>query len=134
MFLSLCLSANGQADISGLWKTIDDVTGEAKSHVEIIKKEDNKYYGTVMKLLLEPEDTKCTNCKGEKKGQKIKGMQILKDLQVYKDYWSYGKILDPENGKEYKCSIWMEGNDTLVLRGYIGISALGRSQKWHRVE
>lgn len=125
-------SLNAQDQIVGIWKTVDDETGEIKSHVEI-SKDGDEYIGKVIKLLLKPEDTLCTECKGAKKDQKIVGMEILSGLQTYKDYWSYGKILDPANGKEYKCSAWMEGDDTIVLRGYIGISALGRSQKWHRV-
>ena len=49
--------------------------------------------------------------------------------------WSGGKILDPENGKTYKCKLWFEeGNDNqLNMRGYIGISLLGRNQQWQRV-
>lgn len=131
----LLASANviAQDQIVGTWKTVDDNTGEIKSHVEITKDGD-EYRGKVIQLLLKPADTVCTSCKGDKKGQKVVGMQILNGLRTYKDYWSYGKILDPENGKEYKCSVWMEGEDTIVLRGYIGISALGRSQKWHRVK
>ena len=127
------LSLNAQDEIVGTWKTVDDETGEIKSHV-VISKDGDKYKGTVTRLLLKPEDTVCTECKGDKKGKKIVGMEILNGLKVYKDYWSYGKILDPANGKEYKCSAWMEGDDTIVLRGYIGISAIGRSQKWHRVK
>lgn len=119
----------------GLWKTIDDNTGEAKSHVEIYEK-DGKLHGKVVKLLIKPMDTICDNCKGDKKDKPVVGMEILSDLQTYKDYWSYGQIMDPENGKYYKCNVWFEdGNtDILKLRGYIGMAALGRNQDWHRVK
>ena len=127
------MTLTAQDQILGVWKTIDDETGEIKSHVEI-SKDGDAYVGKVVRLLLKPEDTLCTECKGAKKDQKIVGMEILKDLVVYKDYWSYGKILDPANGKEYKCSAWLESEDVIVLRGYVGISALGRSQKWERVK
>jgi len=127
---SLCF---GQSEITGVWKTIDDVTGEAKSHIEIYEDGD-KYYGKVKELLLKPADTVCDNCPREKKGRPLVGMILLRGLEAYKDYYSYGRILDPENGKEYKCSAWMDGEDKLVLRGYIGISALGRSQNWYRVK
>ncbi len=117
----------------GIWKTIDDETKEAKSHVEIYEV-DGKLHGKVVKLLKDASTTVCENCTGDKKNQPIEGMEILTSLSKYKDYWSYGKILDPANGKTYKCSAWLEGPDKLKLRGYIGISALGRNQEWHRVE
>ena len=116
----------------GIWKTIDDDDGEAASHIEIYEK-DGVYHGKVIKLLRDPEDTICKECDGDKKNQKIVGMEILWNLKKYKDYWSYGKILDPKNGKVYKCNIRLNNNDKLTLRGYIGIPALGRSQVWYRI-
>jgi len=130
--LAFSFSALAQKSPVGLWKTIDDATGDAKSHIEIYE-QDGKYYGKVTKLLLKPADTLCEKCNGAKKNKPVVSMVILEGLKSYKDYWSYGRILDPENGKTYKCSIWMEGNDKLKVRGYVGISALGRSQNWQRV-
>lgn len=117
----------------GTWKTIDDVTGEAKSHVKIFEKS-GKYHCEITKLLQRPADTLCDQCPGDKKNKLVLGLEIMWGLKPYKDYWSYGEILDPENGKTYKCSIWLEGDDILKVRGYIGISALGRTQTWHRVK
>ena len=128
--LQVCICF-GQGDIVGTWKTVDDVSGDAKSLMEIYKDGD-KYYGKVKELLLKPADTVCEKCPGKKKDQPLVGMVLLRELETYKDYYSYGRILDPENGKEYKCSIWMDDEDTLIVRGYIGISALGRSQNWYR--
>jgi uncharacterized protein (DUF2147 family) len=137
-FLSLvviaffCLPLFAQSPV-GVWKTIDDETGEAKSHVEIYEK-NGKYYGKVIQLLQKPNDTLCDACPGDKKDKKIVGMEILWDLEPYRDYWSYGQVLDPENGKIYKCSIWLEENDKITIRGYIGVSLVGRNQEWHRVK
>ena len=122
-----------QPELTGTWKTIDDVTGDAKSHIEIYE-EGGKFYGKVKELLLKPADTVCEKCPGEKKDKPLVGMILLRGLETYKDYYSYGRILDPENGKEYKCSVWIDEADKLVVRGYIGISALGRSQNWYRVK
>ena len=127
------LQLSAQDSPLGTWKTIDDETGEAKSYVEIFEK-DGKLCGKVTKLLQSAPDTKCDLCPGDKKDQLVMGMEILWDLETYKDYWSYGRILDPNNGKTYKCSIWLENEDHLKVRGYIGISALGRSQDWYRVK
>lgn len=116
----------------GVWKTIDDETGAAKSHVEIYEK-DGKLYGKIVKLLQREPDVLCVPCPGAKKNQKVLGMEILWDLKPYDDYWSYGKILDPEAGKEYKCNISMNGQNKLDVRGYIGFAALGRTQTWERI-
>ena len=130
--LLVTYSVNGQSAV-GTWKTVDDNTGEAKSHIEIY--EDNGVlYGKVTSLLLKPADTICEACKGDKKDQPLIGMILLQDLVAEKDYWSGGTIMDPENGKSYKCKISLDGPDKLKVRGYIGIEALGRSQYWHRVQ
>ncbi len=126
-------TSSAQRNPVGTWKTIDDETGQAKSYVKIYEK-DGKFYGKVVKLLQSSPDKKCDACPGDKKGKPILGMVVLWDLQPYRDYWSYGYIMDPNNGKTYKCSIWFEDENTLKVRGYIGISALGRTQVWYRVE
>lgn len=46
--------------------------------------------------------------------------------------WTGGKIYDPKNGKTYSCKIAMENNNTLKVRGYIGISLIGRTDTWTR--
>lgn len=117
----------------GIWKTIDDETGAAKSHVEIFEK-NGKFYGKIVKLLQREPDVVCIECPGAKKNQKVLGLEIIWDMKSYDDYWSYGKILDPESGKEYKCNISLAGNDKLDVRGYVGFAALGRTQTWIRVE
>ena len=136
-FFSLCLLLNqailAQTGIVGTWETIDDGTGEAKSHIEITEK-DGKYFGTIKQLLKSSPDKTCDACPGEKKNKPLVGMVLLENLEPYKDYYSYGKILDPESGKVYKCSVWVDNPDQLIVRGYIGFSALGRSQNWHRVK
>lgn len=116
----------------GTWQTIDDVSGEPKSYIEIFEK-NGKLFGKIVKLLPSTKVTHCTNCTGDKKGKPLVGMIILEDLKPYKDYWSYGKVLDPQSGKTYKSSLWVE-NDKIIVRGYVGVSALGRSQTWLKVK
>ncbi|MEL7020811.1 MAG: DUF2147 domain-containing protein [Bacteroidota bacterium] len=117
----------------GTWKTIDDNTGKARSHIEIFEQGD-KLYGKIVKLLESPADKLCDQCSGDKKGKPLMNMVILSDLKPYKDYWSYGSIMDPETGKVYKANVSLNGTDKLDVRGYIGIAALGRTQTWHRVK
>ena len=118
----------------GTWKTIDDETKQAKSYVEIFEK-DGKLYGKVTKILTKgKEDAKCTDCSGALKNKPILGMQILSGLKKDGKEWNGGKIIDPNSGKEYKATMSLNGNDKLDVRGFIGISLVGRTQTWQRVK
>lgn len=132
-FVLFACALQAQTDPIGLWKTIDDETGDAKSYVRISEK-NGKLYGKVEKLLLKPQDTRCTACEGDKKDQLVVGMEILTDLEKDGDAWEDGEILDPKNGSTYSCYIELENDNKLKVRGYIGISIVGRTQYWYRVE
>lgn len=133
MVLVLAVSISAQAQsIVGKWKTIDDNTGKEKSIIEIYEK-GGKYYGKVTKLLNPSKaDPKCDNCTGTDKGKPIVGLVIIKDLEKKGNEYSGGKITDPESGKEYKCTVKLNGTDKLDVRGYVGISLLGRTQTWQK--
>lgn len=121
-------------DVFGKWKTIDDVTGEAKSILEIYER-DGKVYGKVAEILnKEHANDVCTECKGKNKDIPIVGLEIMKGLEKDGDTYEDGTIIDPESGKEYKCYIELEEDNKLKVRGYIGFSLLGRTQYWYRVE
>ncbi|NIF04198.1 DUF2147 domain-containing protein [Chryseobacterium sp. Tr-659] len=119
------------AQIEGKWKTIDDETKQAKSIVEIFKKSDGKYYGKVSQLLIKPADPNCTVCKDDRKGKPILGLEIIRGLSKDGDEFSGGTITDPKTGKTYKCTITRKG-DKLNVRGYLGVSLLGRTQVWEK--
>lgn len=134
LFICLfCLGLHAQSP-SGIWKTVDDETDTAKSHIEIFE-QDGKFYGKIIKLLDSEPGVVCDNCSGNKKDQPILGMVILESLESYNDYWSSGLILDPENGNEYKCSVWFEEKNTeeLKVRGKHW-TGLYRTQTWYRVK
>jgi len=118
----------------GTWKTIDDETGKEKSLVEIYEK-DGELYGKVVKILTKgKENSKCTECKGTNKNKPILGMTILYGLKKKGNEWTGGKILDPNSGKEYKATVKLNGNDKLDVRGYVGISLVGRTQTWQKAK
>ncbi|CAM2896939.1 DUF2147 domain-containing protein [Chryseobacterium flavum] len=119
------------AQIEGKWKTIDDETKQAKSIVEIFKKSDGKYYGKVSQLLIKPADPNCTACKDDRKGKPILGLEIIRGLKKEGDEFTGGSITDPKTGKTYKCTITKDGNK-LNVRGYLGLSLLGRTQVWEK--
>ena len=120
--------------VIGKWKTIDDETGKAKSIVEIYEKS-GKIYGKVVDILEEENKKRvCTNCSGDDKNKPILGMTVIKGLSKEGSQYTNGKILDPKNGKLYKCFITLETKDKLKVRGYIGISLFGRTQYWYRIK
>jgi uncharacterized protein (DUF2147 family) len=119
----------------GTWQTIDDNTGKPKALVQISQDASGDLSGTVLKGLgaSDTPDRRCTACTDERKDQLIKGMTIIKAMKKAGEGWDGGNILDPENGKVYRCKMALEdGGQKLVVRGYIGISLLGRSQTWIR--
>ena len=133
LFFFVIFFAQSQS-VTGKWKTIDDETGKAKSIVEIYEKS-GKIYGKVIDILEEENKKKvCTECSGDDKNKPILGMVIIKGLSKDGLEYTDGKILDPKNGKLYKCFITLESKDKLKVRGYIGISLIGRTQYWYRVK
>lgn len=134
LLLTFALSLFGVmtfAQIEGKWKTIDDETKQAKSIVEIYKKGD-QYYGKVYQLLIKPANPNCTECKDDRKNKPIVGMEIIRGLRKDGNEFTDGTITDPKTGKTYKCTIKRDG-DKLNVRGYLGISAFGRTQTWQKV-
>ncbi len=122
--IGLCLMLPGMAaeNIAGLYKTIDDETGEAKSLVQIYAHQ-GKMYGRVVKLFENP-DKKAVGIKGD---PKIVGLDIAWGLQDEGKRYEGGHILDPAKGKIYGCEMWRDG-DKLIVRGKIG--PFGRNQTW----
>ncbi len=128
-----------QEVLAGTWKTIADEgedKGKAKSHLEIFEK-DGAYFARISKLLLEPQDKVCEKCKGDLKGKPLVGMIIMSEMKKtgkvdaeFGEEYAGGEIMDPENGKSYRCKIWVKG-DTLTVRGYLAI--FHRTQNWYRV-
>ncbi len=122
---------------AGLWRTIDDHSGKEKSLVRIIEI-NGEFRGTIERLFREPSEDpnpNCEKCPGDKKNKPVIGMMILTGLKKDKDQWSGGEILDPQNGKTYKCKVWLEGKGReLHVRGFIGMALLGRTQVWKREE
>ena len=134
LFVAVAGVFSTQAQVTGRWKTIDDETKEAKSIVEVYEK-DGKIYGKVVEILNPAKkDSKCQNCKGEDKDKPILGLTIIKGLKKDGNEYTDGDILDPQKGKLYSCTIKLDGNDKLSVRGYMGISLIGRSQTWYRVK
>lgn len=133
--LALFAGLSGPAlaqSVTGTWKTIDDETGQAKALVQITENANGELSGRITKLFNKP-DMLCDKCEGERKNKPVIGMNILWGLKKTNDGWGNGKILDPKNGKTYSAKARLIDNGTkLEVRGYLGVSLLGRTQTWER--
>lgn len=130
-------SDSGADDIIGIW-----ATDKAEAHVEIFKDE-NGYSGKISWLKEpffadddeggmagEPKVDR-ENPQPELRQRSIIGLQIMDGFRYDgKGRWSSGTIYDPENGKTYKCKIWLTRSGNLKVRGYLGVSLFGRTTEW----
>lgn len=129
---SLSLSVNAQSPI-GEWEMRSGKNAEIRTWVEI-------YEGTgglaarVTRLDPNASLKYCAACAGAQKNQPLLGMNILWGLQMNGQAWDQGFILDPESGKIYDCKVWLDGPDTLLVRGYIKLPVFGQTQTWTRLK
>lgn len=132
---ALALPALAQMTPAGVWRTIDDKTGEVSSEVRIVE-DGGVLSGTIEKLLRKDakQDGLCDKCTDERKDKPVLGLKIIRGAKKAdgKDVWEGGKILDPDNGKEYTLRLTpIEGGKKLEVRGYIAF--FYRNQTWIRV-
>lgn len=136
LFASFAKAQVSESDrILGVWEP-----GNGKARVKI-EKIGEKYYGKIV-WLREPNDANTGQPKVDKhnpdqsiRNVPLKGYRLLKDFKYSgSNVWENGTIYDPENGSTYKCVIKMTDNNTLDIRGYIGVEALGRTDVWKRLE
>ncbi|MBW4022759.1 MAG: DUF2147 domain-containing protein [Proteobacteria bacterium] len=134
--VSLALPALAAASDSpvGFWRTIDDKTHKPRAIVRIFPA-NGMLYGVVT-AILDPKyaGALCQDCGGDRKGQPVLGLQIIRGMKPAGDHWGGGTILNPQTGEVYHCQMHVgDGGQTLVVRGFIGFSFIGRSQTWQRV-
>lgn len=119
----------------GVWEPSH---GKAKVKIEKIG---SKYYGKIvwLKQATDPETNEprvdINNPDESMRKTPLRGYRILKDF-IYSDKneWTEGTIYDPENGSTYSCVIKMKDDNTIEIRGFIGVSALGRTDVWKRLQ
>ena len=122
-------------DLLGTWLNEDK-----DGHVKIYK-ENGKYYGKLI-WLKNPIDEETGKAKLDKHNddeelqkRPLQDLMLLNDF-VYDDdgEWEDGEIYDPKSGNTYSCYIEMKSMDEIKVRGYIGISLIGRTTYWTRVK
>ncbi len=135
---SLLLGSAAFAQMSpvGLWRNVDDKTGEVKAEIRIADSP-NGLNGKIEKILSKDAkpDEKCDKCSDERKAKPMLGLEIIRGAKksAEKEVWEDGKILDPENGREYRLRLTpIEAGKKLEVRGSFG--PFGRTQTWLRAQ
>ena len=145
LFSALPAMAGDGDDILGVWAT--DPEGEGgQAHIEIFQMDD-RYSGKIVWLeeplyTADDEDGEAGEPKVDKnnpdptlQSRPIMGLQLMTGFRYDgKGTWKKGTIYDPDNGKTYKCKVRLGDDGELKVRGYIGISMIGRTSQWTRVE
>ena len=137
VFTGICSAFAAEGDAAlGLW-----VTQDGKGRIEVFKEKDT--YAAKIVWLKEPnynEDEEDTgkprvdknNPDKKKRTRPILGLKMMEKFKYAgKNVFTKGKIYDPEEGKTYSCKMTLD-KDTLHVRGYIGISLIGRTTTWKR--
>lgn len=125
-FELVALAQDKSEAIVGEWLTA------AKDGKVSIYKTGNKFFGKIS-WGNKPNSKDTKNPDQKLRDQNLIGLVILKDFEFDgKDKWEDGTIYDPNNGKTYSCVIKLTDAKTLEVRGYIGISLLGRTEVWTR--
>lgn len=132
VFMVLCKCC-AFSQINGKWTSIDDNSGQPRSIIEISERA-GKFFGKVVRIYSKPgedPDPVCDQCPEDdaRFNQKVIGMEILKELTKDGEEFTGGHILDPENGKVYRCKVWLDGK-VLKVRGYWG--PFFRTQTWRQ--
>ena len=122
---------------AGVWRQVDDSTGKVGALVTIVE-EGGIFKGRISRLFPDPGDDPnplCKNCPGEKLNAPMLGLVFIEGMRRSGLDYDGGTILDPESGNVYSASMKLSPDDTkLTVRGYLGVSILGRSQTWTRDE
>jgi len=134
LFVStLSVFAQNKDDILGKW-----LNSSGEGQIEIFKRGD-KYFGKLV-WIKDPNDEKgkpkldVKNPNTNLRTKAILGLEIVKDF-VYEDgEWTDGKVYDPKTGKSYSGNMSLEGSSKLKMRGYIGISLIGRTEVWKKIK
>ncbi len=130
--LSVAQDAN---KIVGFW-----LTQEGDSQVKIFKATNGKYYGKIVWLDEPFEDDGTPKIDDKNPDEKLQSRPIMDLLLLNSfeydkkdDEWDNGTIYDPKSGNTYKSYIWFEDDpDMLHVKGYIGVSIIGRKVEWTR--
>jgi len=130
---SVCGQFAANPSPAGRWKAVDDKTGLARGIVRIYE-EHGALFGKIEAALKPNEaEERCDLCTDDRKGKPIIGLLVLRRLRKQGDEYGGGDILDPDTGIVYRCRLRvLDQGKRLLVRGYVMVPILGRSQIWIR--
>ena len=135
VFPALCYAVEGD-DILGEW-----VTEDRECRVEMFKK-GHRYFGKIAAIKqpnylpgeingMDGQPRLDSNNRNESlRSRPLVGIELMKDFRFDNGKWNGGSIYDPKNGKTYNCEISLAEDGMLQVRGYVGVSLLGRTTVW----
>jgi uncharacterized protein (DUF2147 family) len=135
LLMTITCAAFAQKNDAILGKWVNP-SGEA--HIDIFKKGE-KYFGKIV-WMKNPKDESgavkkdINNPEASLQSRPILGLEMLKNFSYEDGKWTDGKIYDPKSGKTYSCNITQKDPNHISIRGFVGISLLGRSETWKRVK
>lgn len=118
----------------GLWRSIDDKTGQPRAEIRIKADSNGVLSGVIEKAMAPSVEPLCVKCTDDRKDQPKLGMEIIRGASKAEglEVWEGGRILDPDNGRDYRLRMTpVDGGEKLEVRGSIG--PFGRTQTWLRV-
>ena len=118
---------------AGIWQPLDSA-GKPLGLIRIYE-DHGAYFGRIEPSSpTDDRSRKCVRCTDERRDQPIVGLVLIRNMRAQGDEYGGGDILDPDTGKLYGCRFTLlPGGHEMIMRGYFGISLLGRSQTWRRV-
>ncbi|MEM9079130.1 MAG: DUF2147 domain-containing protein [Verrucomicrobiota bacterium] len=129
VLVSIVVGAWAMADpIEGTWLKTD---GEATIELKVVK---GKLQGTLVDWAAKERTIDDRNPDPKLRKRPLKGMVMVEGFSKKGAKWEGGTVYDSNKGKTYQGKIWMEGQNKLMMRGFIGISLIGRSAEWKRLK